>query len=264
LEERLAALAALQAELAAQEHRRDDAHEGYCTYLAQQAIAELASNAEAELEAVVANLEAQCRLQEQAEARETELGAEIHPLRGAPLQAGVLRARVEEGEVRAADWKDRLQAAAEEFAAAEENRAELRKRQADLETRARAEGLLRSARGTIQEAEKVLGQRIRRDIAEAASPTIRFLLGDPAAALTWTWGEAPVLSRGGASHPLDELGPSIQASCALALRLALAADGSGFGTVFAYGLGPLLSSDDMLDKLHALPGCDQLLVPSAW
>jgi len=262
LEQRLAALAEVQAQLAAQEHRREDAHEGYCTYLAQQAIAELASNAEPELDAVIANLEAQRRLQEQAEARETALLAVLSTVEDAPLRTAGLRLQVQEVEIRANDWKDRFQVAAEEYAAAEENRANLRKRQAELETRARADGLLHSARATIQEAEMAFGQRIRRDVAEAASRCLKFLLDEPGVALSWTWGEAPALSRAGASHPLDELSPTVQASCALSLRLAVAADASRFGTVFAYGLGPLLASEDLLQKLRALPGVDQFLVPS--
>ena len=264
LEQRLAALSEIQVELTAQEHRRDDAHEGYCTYLAQQAIAELASSAEPELEAVMANLDAQRRLQEQTEARETALLAAVRAVDDAPLQGAVLRARLEDAEFRADDWKGRFQTAAEEYSAAEENRAALRKGQAELETRARAEALLQSARLTVQEAEAALGRRVRHEAAEGARGYLRQLLGEPAAAITWTRGEPPALSRSGGSHPLGELSPLVQANVALALRLALAADASRFGTVFAYGLGPLLASEETLQRLQGFPGSDQFLVPSAW
>ena len=264
LEERLAALDAVQAEMAAQEHRRDDSFGGMCTYMAQQAIAELASNAEAELETLNANLEAQRRLQEQAEAHETALLAEMAPLEGAPLRVSLLQSRIETAEAHARDLSDGFQPVADDYAAAERTRAELKARQAELATRMRAAALLGSARATVERAEAVVGERRRRALAEAATAHLRELLRDANAALTWQPGAAPALASGGAASAIDQLSPLMQAAVALALRLALAADASDLGTVFASGLGPLLADEATLVRLEALLRPAQFLVTSAW
>jgi chromosome segregation ATPase len=264
LQERLTALAAVQAELAAQEQRRDDALPGWCAYLAQQAIAELASDAQGELEAVDAKLEAQRRLQEQGEAHETALLAEMAPVGGAPLRVSLLQAQINAAEVQVRELSDGFQAIADDYADAERTRAELRARQTELATRVRAGKLLGSARATIHEAEAVVGERRRRALAEAASAHLRELLGNANAALAWNASDAPTLASGGAASAIDQLSPLMQAAVALALRLALAAEASDLGTVFASGLGPLLASEAMAARLQALPRPPQFLVTSAW
>ncbi|HEX6513277.1 MAG TPA: hypothetical protein VF157_13320, partial [Chloroflexota bacterium] len=264
LAQRVADLTACQETLGIQRRRTEETHEAYCMYRAQQAIADLAANADPELAAASSELEVQNRLQEQAEARATALAASIRPLEDAPARAAALRARMEEAETRAADWKERYQVAADELAAGEQNRIELGKAQAALTLHQRAHALLVASPATFEEAEGRLATRLRNELARAATERLHFLLDDEEAAFAWQQGQAPALVKAGATRQLDELGPLERYCCALAWRLALAADSSRFGAVFVSGLGPLQQSEPIIRKLQRLPFLDQLVVTSAW
>jgi len=264
LEEKVQGLERARETLTAQELRREEASAGYCSYLAQQAIAELASTSQAELDNVPKDLAAQRRLREQAEARETGLRSSIGELADAPPRVTALGAQIEQAELRAAEWREALQAATVEYAAAEANRAEMEARHAELKIHQRACDLLQMARSTIQEADARIGRTVRTELAAAASGYLRHLLAEPDLAMSWKWAEAPVLVRTDAVLPLDELSSLMQAYCALALRLALADDACRFGTVLVTGLGPLQPSHDLADRLERLPQLDQFLVASGW
>jgi len=263
LERRMQALATRREALAAQERKREEAHDGYCTYLAQQAVAELAASFHPQLEQALARLEAERSLQSQAESRQTALLAAIAEVQDAPVRAAALQARVADAQAHALEWKNRYQDAAEDLAAAQGNREELKRKERELSVRRRAYELLIGARGTMQETEKIIGTELRQALAVAAGAWLRYLAGDPEVDVAWRWGEAPVLVRGGAEHPLDELSPVMQACCALALRLALASDASRFGTLFLSDLGALQESEEFTDRLQRLEGFDQLLVSPA-
>jgi hypothetical protein len=60
------------------------------------------------------------------------------------------------------------------------------------------------------------------------------------------------------------LPPRDQACCALALRLAVAADASRLGTVFIAGLQAVEDPEGLVDRLELLPEFDQFLLPSGW
>lgn len=262
LEEQLIALQQVRETLRAQEIRRDRAHDGYCAYVAQQAIVELSSSSEAEVESVSSSLENERHAEQQADVRKTALLASIEPLKGAPERVLTLSARVEEAEQRAGDWKERYQVSAEAFDAAEANRAELQRRRSELATRQRALALLESAQSAVDQARVALGTRLRQQTAHAATPLLRCLTGDDQLELGWAWAEAPTLVRAGASRSLAELDPLDQAYCALALRLALAADASRFRTVFISDLGPLDRLEEFRRRLSRTPEFDQILLPA--
>jgi chromosome segregation ATPase len=263
-EQRLVDLTQVQEQLKAQERRRDEAHEGYCGYLAQQAIGELTAGFAPDLERAIADRQSQRSLQEQAEARETAVARALDEVQDVPVGSAALRAELAEAQSQVAEWKARYQDAADDFALAETNRTQLKERQVEWERHRRAQALLVEARATVQQGEIALGRQVRRDVAENAGEYLRLLLDDADAQIIWGFGQAPALSRAGAAHPLDELGVQEQACCALALRLSLAADASRFGTVFASGLGPLQQSEESRRRLRQLPQVDQFLIPSGW
>ncbi len=260
LEQKLAELSSAQDQLRAQDRRREDAHQGYCAYLAQQAIGELAAGFAGELSQAQAEQKAQQSLQDQAEARETGLKRGVEDVADAPIEVASLRATVAEVDSHASLWKARYQEAADAFAAAEATNAELAERRLQLEHERRAERLLAEARETVQQAETALDAAIRRQIAEGARDYVRLLLDDPEADLVWAAGKAPALHRAGASQGLEELNPTLQACCALAVCLSLAQDASRLRTVFASDLGPLRGSEVFQRRLSRLPRIDQFLI----
>ncbi|HLG71493.1 MAG TPA: hypothetical protein VK009_13785 [Chloroflexota bacterium] len=263
IEERLAAFKEVQEQLIAQERRRDESHDGYCSYLTQQAIAELSVEAGGQLDRARSELEAQRKALREAEARETALVAEIAPLRGIAARVSGLEARLEEGQVRAAEWKERYQASADRHAAAEANRAELARRRTELAARERAARLLDGAVSDLKQAQAALGGHLRRELAEAATRILQTLTGDEDVGLAWAWREAPALRRGRASRGLGEVDGMTQSWCALAIRLALAAEASRFRTVYVSDLGALREVPDLERRLARLGDFQQFLLPAS-
>jgi DNA repair exonuclease SbcCD ATPase subunit len=243
--------------------RRDETHEAYCQYLAQQATIELTTPAEPELQPALAALQDHQRLLQQAEAHETSLLSDGSQVEDAPRQVAALTAQVAEAELRAAEWKDRYQKSAEENSAAEENRAALRSRQSELDMHGRAQGLLRQARATVQEAERRLGAELRAELAAVAAANVKLLLDQDGLDLGWVYGEPPTLIRAGVSQPLDELAQFDLACCILSIALAIAQDASRLGVVILSGLNGLAAGETIQGRLPRLPDFDQFLLASA-
>ena len=227
-------------------------------------MAEVAAPAAAEMVRVEAAAAAQRGLLQQTEARDTSLLASARDLGPALEDAAGLEAQLTEAEDRAGEWRTRYDEAAAVLAAAEENRAELGRLRAELETHGRAVALLDYTRRTLQSAEAALGARLRAELAAKASQYLRVFMDDPSAELAWPWAQAPAVVRSGTVSTLDVLAPRDQACCALALRLAVAADGSRLGTVFIAGLQAVEDPEGLVDRLELLPEFDQFLLPSGW
>jgi DNA repair exonuclease SbcCD ATPase subunit len=264
LDRQLGELSALQTQLEGAERGREEAFDGYCTYVAERKVAEIAAPAVAEVERVEAAVAAQRGLVQQTEARHTGLLASARDLGPAFEDASGLQERLAEAAERAAEWRSRYEEASAALAAAEEHRADLRRLRQELETHGRAVELLDYTRSTLRSAEEVLGTRLRTELAARASQYLRVFMDDPSAEVTWAWAQAPAVVRSGSPTTLDVLPPRDQACCALALRLAVAADASRLGTVFIAGLQAVEDPEGLVDRLELLPEFDQFLLPSGW
>ncbi|MBV8086864.1 MAG: hypothetical protein JO247_18820 [Chloroflexi bacterium] len=264
LERQLVELSAIQAQIEGTERRREETFDAYCGYVSQRLVAEIAAPAVAEMERVEAAAAAQRGLLQQTEARHTGLLASARDL-GAPFEdAAGLETQLTEAAERAGEWRTRYDEASAALAAAEENRAELGRLRSELATHGRAVELLDYTRRTLQSAEAALGTRLRAQLAAKASQYLRVFMDDPSAELTWPWAQAPAVVRSGTASTLDVLAPRDQACCALALRLAVAADASRLGTVFIAGLQAVEDPEGLVDRLELLPEFDQFLLPSGW
>jgi DNA repair exonuclease SbcCD ATPase subunit len=259
LEEQLAALTAVEQALKSQEQRRDQAAAGYREYLAQDAIQQLAAGAEQDVASAEARLEEARQALTEAEARAAHLRAAAAEVQEAPLQLAALRAQLAETELRAGEWQQRKESAAGELATAEENRQTLDELRQEVERHLRAERLLLGAQQTVRKAEVALGTQVRSELAERATAVLQALTAAPDIKLAWPWAEPPAVLEALSSRHLGELEPERQAQCVLALRLALALEASRFGVVFVSGLGQLLHSPDLPERVQQLPGVHQLL-----
>src|SRR5581483_5442972 len=191
LASRLSVLAEAEASLRASEHKRDETQLGYDAYLTQRGLFEITAEAPDQLLDCQSQIQAQMRLVEEWEARETGLCEAIRELSAAPLEVISLRARSADTEVVVERCKAAYDQAREKLSTAEENRERLEQRRRDVARHERATALLSQARSAVDEGGRKLGELLRSRVAEVGTGYLRALLPESDAKLAWAWDAAP-------------------------------------------------------------------------